>query len=291
LLVKTNHTNMYMKPSTLFLVSFVFLFMFTCAFNLQAQETKEEYSTQPNKKKKKQEPQNTFKVQKDKISVKSSPDQKVLDVKKVQKVKTTQQNRMKKLKTKKPNYWEPTSNIPLVDFFRNPEKNAYKISPDGTHFSYLAPYKNRMNIHVQKIGSTEVERITNETEQDLTSYSWLNDNRLIYMKDSGGNENFKIFGIDKEGSNLKDLTPFENTDYLKSGKRFQKGFVQMGKEGHAPEKIAKLFLKIVEKKKPKTRYAVLSHPIKEWYLPRILPTRMFDNMLGKQLGLTKIKRD
>jgi len=94
---------------------------------------------------------------------------------------------------------------------------------------------------------------------------------------------------DKEAAT--DVSAFENTHYISSGKKFQKGFVKMGKEGHDPEKIGKLFLKIVEKKKPKTRYAVLAHPVKEWYLPRMLPTRMFDNMLGKQLGLNRMKWD
>jgi len=40
--------------------------------------------------------------------------------------------------------------IPLEDFFKNPEKSGYQISPDGKYFSYKAPYENRMNIFVQK---------------------------------------------------------------------------------------------------------------------------------------------
>ncbi|MFH2096268.1 MAG: S9 family peptidase, partial [Bacteroidota bacterium] len=31
--------------------------------------------------------------------------------------------------------------VPLEDFFRNPEKSGYQISPDGTYLSYLAPYE------------------------------------------------------------------------------------------------------------------------------------------------------
>ena len=30
--------------------------------------------------------------------------------------------------------------IPLEDFFRNPEKTGYSVSPDGTHIAFLQPW-------------------------------------------------------------------------------------------------------------------------------------------------------
>ena len=42
--------------------------------------------------------------------------------------------------------------IPMEDFFRKPEKVSYQLSPDGTYFSYMAPYNDRMNVFVQKVG-------------------------------------------------------------------------------------------------------------------------------------------
>jgi len=137
-------------------------------------------------------------------------------------------------------------------------------------FPFIGPY----------VGSKHaVEGISNSLRKELRLYG------IDVVLVGPGAVNTPIW--DKDSAT--DLSAFENTHYLESGQKFQKGFVEMGKNGHAPEKIGKLFLKIVEKKKPKTRYAVLAHPIKEWYLPRMLPTRMFDNMLGKQLGLNKIK--
>jgi hypothetical protein len=40
-------------------------------------------------------------------------------------------------------------------------------------------------------------------------------------------------------------------------------------------------------KKPKARYAVVPQRFKNWTLPRLLPTRMLDAFLAKQLGLRK----
>jgi dipeptidyl aminopeptidase/acylaminoacyl peptidase len=97
----------------------------------------------------------------------------------------------------------------VEDFFRSPEKTRYQLSPDGLYFSYMGPYKRRQNIFIQKIGEEEAVRITNETDRDISSYFWSNNNRLLYIKDSGGDENFKLFAVDKDGQNAIDLSPFE----------------------------------------------------------------------------------
>ena len=102
------------------------------------------------------------------------------------------------------------SKYAVEDFFRNPDKTAYQLSPDGSHFSFMAPYERRQNIFIQKIGSPDALRITSETQRDIAGYFWANADRLVYIKDSGGDENFKLFAVDKNGENQKDLTPFDN---------------------------------------------------------------------------------
>jgi len=100
--------------------------------------------------------------------------------------------------------------IPLEDFFKNPEKTSFQISPDGKYFSYTAPYEDRMNVFVQKIGSKKATRLTSETDRSIAGYFWANKDRILYLKDDGGDENFALYGVDKNGKNLKCLTCFEN---------------------------------------------------------------------------------
>ncbi|HVN82015.1 MAG TPA: S9 family peptidase, partial [Terriglobia bacterium] len=100
--------------------------------------------------------------------------------------------------------------IPMQDFFRNPEKTGFKISPNGEYLSFLMPWKHRLNIFVQKIGEEQVTRITESTQRDITDYLWANDQRLIYLMDRNGDENYRAYGVDRDGSGFKDLTPFEN---------------------------------------------------------------------------------
>jgi len=100
--------------------------------------------------------------------------------------------------------------IKVEDFFRNPERTAYRISPNGEYLSYLGSYQTRLNVFVQKIGSSDKPvRITNQTERDIVAYFWANDDKLVYMQDKGGDENDHIYIANRDGSGEKDLTPFD----------------------------------------------------------------------------------
>ncbi|MBU0486591.1 MAG: S9 family peptidase [Bacteroidetes bacterium] len=112
-------------------------------------------------------------------------------------------------KTTADNKKDTVRTVPLEDFFKNPDKNSFSISPDGKYLSYLAPYEKRMNIHVQEIGNEAVVRLTSETERDVAGYFWGSDNRILFLKDSGGDENYKLFGVNADGTNLIGLTDFE----------------------------------------------------------------------------------
>ena len=99
--------------------------------------------------------------------------------------------------------------IPLEDFFKNPEKDNYEISPDGKYFSYLAPFENRMNLFVEEIGNDSAIQITWETDRDIAAYTWANNTRILYLKDTGGDENYHLYGVNIDGTDLKGLTVFE----------------------------------------------------------------------------------
>tara|TARA_B100002051_G_scaffold99721_1_gene95140 strand:+ start:249 stop:2129 length:1881 start_codon:yes stop_codon:yes gene_type:complete len=103
--------------------------------------------------------------------------------------------------------------IPLKDFFRNPEMSSFSLSPDGKHISYMKPWEegNRMmNVYVRPINSNDEIRITDASKRSLYGYFWINDNRIAYVQDKGGDENIHIYAVDIDGKNNIDLTPFEN---------------------------------------------------------------------------------
>lgn len=104
---------------------------------------------------------------------------------------------------------QPPKQIPLRDFFKNPEQTAHALSPDGQYLAWLAPWQSRRNIHVRPLAGGATTCVTAETARDISSFGWKGSNRLIYGKDFGGDENSHIVSVDRKGEGLKDLTPGE----------------------------------------------------------------------------------
>ncbi|MBT3785477.1 S9 family peptidase, partial [bacterium] len=110
--------------------------------------------------------------------------------------------------------------VPLKDFFRNPEVEGFKISPDGQKLSFLAPWENRMNIFVIErkfIGQALIKdlpedhkkQLTFIKERDISSYFWKGNETIVYIRDFGGDENFHLFATNALSGKEIDLTPFD----------------------------------------------------------------------------------
>jgi dipeptidyl aminopeptidase/acylaminoacyl peptidase len=100
---------------------------------------------------------------------------------------------------------------PLIDvkeFFKNPIQAGHALSPNGEYIAYLAPWNNRLNVWVQKIGDKEPVRITADTARDIRTFTWTTDDRIVYAQDKAGDENFQLFSVKRDGSGLIAMTPW-----------------------------------------------------------------------------------
>ncbi|GCF08541.1 S9 family peptidase [Dictyobacter arantiisoli] len=104
-----------------------------------------------------------------------------------------------------------TELIPRRILFGNPTKASPRISPDGKHLAYLAPMDNILNVWVGEVGGQEFQPITKDSERGIRFYFWAADNKhILYIQDTGGNENWRLYATDLETHATRDLTPFEN---------------------------------------------------------------------------------
>ncbi len=99
--------------------------------------------------------------------------------------------------------------LPMEDFFRNPDTAAYAISPDGTKLAFAKPWERRMNVTVRDLATGEERRVTSAKERDIAGFFWKGNDRIVYVQDSGGDENFHIYVVSARGGEARDLTPFE----------------------------------------------------------------------------------
>lgn len=98
----------------------------------------------------------------------------------------------------------------VSDYFAKPASSTFRLSPNGTYMSYREKDENLKNhVYVKNIETGEVTRVITEGEELIRSYRWANENRLTYTKDKGGNENYHLFAVDIDGSNEKELTPYD----------------------------------------------------------------------------------
>lgn len=82
-----------------------------------------------------------------------------------------------------------------------------------------------------------------------------------------------------------DVTRFQGTDYTAILERFSKYFIAQGRKGFPPEYVGEVVHTALTAAHPKARYAVVPQKFQNWILPNLLPRRMIDRFIGKQLGL------
>jgi hypothetical protein len=88
----------------------------------------------------------------------------------------------------------------------------------------------------------------------------------------------------------EDLSEFKQTEYWEAVQNFQKWIVNEARtNGLPPERLGEAVHVALSAAKPKARYAVIPQRFKNWTLLRLLPARMFDNFIAKQMKLTKPK--
>jgi dipeptidyl aminopeptidase/acylaminoacyl peptidase len=101
--------------------------------------------------------------------------------------------------------------IPRDILFGNPERINAQISPDGQYLTYVAPdEKDVQQIWIRTIGQEDDKVLTADKKRGIRRYSWAYDNQhLLYLKDSDGDENYHIYSVNIQTKLVRDLTPFE----------------------------------------------------------------------------------
>ncbi|ANH79769.1 peptidase S9 [Niabella ginsenosidivorans] len=98
----------------------------------------------------------------------------------------------------------------VEDYFARPKSSQFQLSPGGKFLSYMEKEDDgKRHVYVKEIATGKITRAIEEKEELIKGYGWINDERLVYVMDKGGNENFHIYAAGVDGSNVLDLTPFD----------------------------------------------------------------------------------
>lgn len=109
--------------------------------------------------------------------------------------------------------------IPREALFGNPERANVQISPDGKYLSWVAPLDGVMNIWVAPADDPgKAKSITDDKARGIRQYFWsYRPDTLLYLRDTGGDEDFHLYSVDLASGEKRDLTPFPKTRAMVSG--------------------------------------------------------------------------
>ena len=103
--------------------------------------------------------------------------------------------------------------IPRDDLFGNPERANVQISPDGKYLSWIAPVDGVLNVWIAPAGDlARAKAVTDDKARGIRQYFWSHrSDTLLYLRDTGGDEDFHLYGVDLASGTARDLTPFPKT--------------------------------------------------------------------------------
>src|SRR5215472_9074560 len=108
-----------------------------------------------------------------------------------------------------------TELIPRRVLFGNPERMSPRLSPDGGTLAWIAPHDGVLNVWTAPIGAggpdwPAAQVVTDDTDRGIRVFTWAHDGRhLLYLQDTGGDENWRLYDVDLDTMQRRDHTPFE----------------------------------------------------------------------------------
>jgi len=95
--------------------------------------------------------------------------------------------------------------IPVISFFKTPEKIAFHISPNGKYISYLKLYRDKLNIYIQSVADGKESRATSFADYPVKDYFWTLNNELVFNKDLTDLNQYQLFALNMQDRKLKRL--------------------------------------------------------------------------------------
>ncbi len=105
--------------------------------------------------------------------------------------------------------------IPRRVLFGNPERTSPRISPDASTLAWIAPHEGVLNVWTAPMGAGGVDWaaarvVTDDSDRGIRMFAWAHDGRhLLYLQDTGGDENWRLHDVDLQTMQRRDLTPFD----------------------------------------------------------------------------------
>ena len=134
--------------------------------------------------------------------------------------------------------YHATDLIPRSVLFGNPERAAPSISPDGTRLGFVAPVDGVLNVWVGPLDDpAAAQPVTFDRGHGVSAYRFAHDDRtLLYLRDTDGDENWRLYTLDLDTGEPTLRTPAEGvTAALMGHNRWNPTTVLVGLNAENPQ--------------------------------------------------------
>ena len=101
--------------------------------------------------------------------------------------------------------------LSVADFMAYPRQSEFRLSPSGRYLSYLERNEfGGRSLRVRDLETDAVRILLLEQGISIRDYFWKDERRVVYSADRNSDELLRLFAINRDGSDARALTPFEN---------------------------------------------------------------------------------
>ncbi|MFP4486796.1 MAG: prolyl oligopeptidase family serine peptidase [Campylobacterales bacterium] len=103
----------------------------------------------------------------------------------------------------------------VMDYFETPNKSSFLLSPNGEYISHIQKGdEGRYSIYVKNLKTDQVYKPIKERWKPVIDYGWINNSKIYFITDKDGDENNHIHTVNLDGTEQKDITPYDGVRVL-----------------------------------------------------------------------------
>lgn len=101
----------------------------------------------------------------------------------------------------------PPPEFPVETLFQNRTLSGLQFSPDGKRILCLTPYERRQNLMVIDLEKKSRNLLSSFKDRDATAPFWASNERILFLVDDEGKEQYKLYAVNPDGSDPSILEP------------------------------------------------------------------------------------